>query len=309
MKGAALRGAAMLKLLTLLVRMSYAASEREYNPSSGDEWAGSSQDDNDNSLSFGTAFFNSWSLIIATELGDKTFFIAAIMCLKFQRLPVFAGALLALVLMTLLSAFVGVVLPAILSRKYTHFIAAILFFYFGIKLLHDGSKMRPGVVSEELAEVEEELGDGKKDDVGMSMTSLESNKLSPSDRKDLESCKSSDSLSSLSRQEIVPFEKVFTQSLTLTFLAEWGDRSQVGFFTLSVLPASPSFPFSSPLIAPNRSRFVVTNPLRLIGLSEDCHRCSRLAQAILRGGDRRVPGARNMHRVGLHRRQDASFEN
>ena len=36
-------------------------------------------------LSFGSAFFNSWSLIIATELGDKTFFIAAILCLRFSR--------------------------------------------------------------------------------------------------------------------------------------------------------------------------------------------------------------------------------
>ena len=147
-------------------------------------------------LSFGSALFNSWSLIIATELGDKTFFIAAILCLKvsylvdivltrragvslvfygysnsslspppkFGRVPVFLGALSALIIMTALSAVMGVVLPAIMSRKYTHFLASLLFFYFGLKLLYESREMVPGVVSDELAEVEEELNSGKKDD-------------------------------------------------------------------------------------------------------------------------------------------------
>jgi putative Ca2+/H+ antiporter (TMEM165/GDT1 family) len=66
--------------------------------------------------------------------------------------------------MTGLSAVMGVVLPAIMSRKYTHFLASLLFFYFGLKLLYDSREMVPGVVSDELAEVEEELNSGKKDD-------------------------------------------------------------------------------------------------------------------------------------------------
>lgn len=173
-------------------------------------------------LSFGSALFNSWSLIIATELGDKTFFIAAILCLKFGRVPVFLGALSALIIMTALSAVMGVVLPAIMSRKYTHFLASLLFFYFGLKLLYESREMVPGVVSDELAEVEEELNSGKKDD---SDSKEETQGLtSPSVVAD-------GSAPSISAE--IPFEKIFTQSLTLTFLAEWGDRSQIATVALA----------------------------------------------------------------------------
>lgn len=43
------------------------------------------------------------SVIIVSELGDKTFFIAAIMAMRYNRLTVLAGAMLALGLMTCLS--------------------------------------------------------------------------------------------------------------------------------------------------------------------------------------------------------------
>lgn len=54
-------------------------------------------------LGFVHAFLASMSVIIVSELGDKTFFIAAIMAMRHPRLTVFAGALLALGLMTVLS--------------------------------------------------------------------------------------------------------------------------------------------------------------------------------------------------------------
>lgn len=48
-------------------------------------------------------FIASLSMIIVSELGDKTFFIAAIMAMRHSRIVVLAGALGALVFMTLLS--------------------------------------------------------------------------------------------------------------------------------------------------------------------------------------------------------------
>ncbi len=45
-------------------------------------------------------FFSSLFMIIITELGDKTFFIAAIMAMRYARLIVFCGAILALAVMT-----------------------------------------------------------------------------------------------------------------------------------------------------------------------------------------------------------------
>lgn len=54
-------------------------------------------------LGFLHAFVASISVIIVSELGDKTFFIAAIMAMRYNRLVVLAGAMLALGVMTCLS--------------------------------------------------------------------------------------------------------------------------------------------------------------------------------------------------------------
>lgn len=55
------------------------------------------------SLGFVHAFVASLSMIIVSELGDKTFFIAAIMAMRHSRITVFAGAISALAVMTILS--------------------------------------------------------------------------------------------------------------------------------------------------------------------------------------------------------------
>lgn len=55
------------------------------------------------SVGFFHAFIASFSVIIVSELGDKTFFIAAIMAMRHPRVTVFAGAIAALAAMTVLS--------------------------------------------------------------------------------------------------------------------------------------------------------------------------------------------------------------
>lgn len=54
-------------------------------------------------VGFMHAFIASISVIVVSELGDKTFFIAAIMAMRHPRLIVFVGAITALALMTVLS--------------------------------------------------------------------------------------------------------------------------------------------------------------------------------------------------------------
>ena len=49
------------------------------------------------------AFVASLSVIIVSELGDKTFFIAAIMAMRHSRIVVFGGAIAALFVMTVMS--------------------------------------------------------------------------------------------------------------------------------------------------------------------------------------------------------------
>eukprot|EP00540_Astrosyne_radiata_P022763 CAMPEP_0116857136 /NCGR_PEP_ID=MMETSP0418-20121206/20357_1 /TAXON_ID=1158023 /ORGANISM="Astrosyne radiata, Strain 13vi08-1A" /LENGTH=299 /DNA_ID=CAMNT_0004490729 /DNA_START=137 /DNA_END=1036 /DNA_ORIENTATION=- len=158
---------------------------------------------------FWKGFSSGVAMIIATEIGDKTFFIAAVMSMRHDRSAVFGGAIVALVIMTILSSVMGLVLPQFLPRQYTHFFGGVLFLYFGIKLILESRKMEANRVSEELEEVEEELLHTKKED-------------------DEEQA-----------QEVVAAKKsmnwyqVFLQSLTLTFFAEWGDRSQIATIALA----------------------------------------------------------------------------
>ena len=63
---------------------------------------------------FGEAFMASIGVIFGTELGDKTFFIAAIMSMRPPRFTVWFGAVGALAAMTVLSTIVGHVAPMLL---------------------------------------------------------------------------------------------------------------------------------------------------------------------------------------------------
>lgn len=54
-------------------------------------------------LGFVQAFLKTLSVIFVSEIGDKTFFIAAIMAMKHPRVMVFLGAMSALAFMTVIS--------------------------------------------------------------------------------------------------------------------------------------------------------------------------------------------------------------
>ena len=163
---------------------------------------------------FWKAFTSSFAMILATEVGDKTFFIAAILSMKHSRSAVFSGAIGALIVMTILSTAMGLVLPTFIPRKYTHWLGGTLFMYFGIKLLYESRGMDAAKTSEELEEVEEELGgsSNKKEDV-------EEGRVT---RK-----QSSTGTTALS------WYQVTLQAFTLTFIAEWGDRSQIATIALA----------------------------------------------------------------------------
>jgi putative Ca2+/H+ antiporter (TMEM165/GDT1 family) len=163
-----------------------------------------------NNGGFMKGFTSGVAMILATEIGDKTFFIAAVLSMRQQRSAVFLGAVLSLYVMTVLSSVMGLVLPQLMPVKYTHILGGLLFLYFGFKLLFDAKGMDSSQVSEELEEVEEELLHPKKDERDEESQAL---KTSNSIRKG--------------------FSEIAIQSFTLTFLAEWGDRSQIATIALS----------------------------------------------------------------------------
>jgi len=79
-----------------------------------------------------------FAMIIFSEIGDKTFLIAAILAMRHPRAVVFAGAFGSLAVMSILSAALGHVLPALIPKAWTQFSAALLFFVFGAKMFVPG---------------------------------------------------------------------------------------------------------------------------------------------------------------------------
>ena len=88
------------------------------------------------------SFLQALSLIFVSELGDKTFFIAALLAARASKLLTFAGCAGALAVMTVLSVAIGQIfhaVPASFTRglPLDDYVAIISFLYFGVKSLLD----------------------------------------------------------------------------------------------------------------------------------------------------------------------------
>lgn len=154
---------------------------------------------------------------MASEIGDKTFFIAAVMAMRNPRMTVFAGAMAALAFMTVLSAALGYAAPNLISKVYTHYAAVALFFFFGLKTLYDAFFKKDEGEESELEQVEHELSDINK------------SRSNGKDLKDMDKKKANMLVALLG----MVFSQIFLKSFTLTFLAEWGDRSQIATIGLA----------------------------------------------------------------------------
>lgn len=163
-------------------------------------------------------FIETVSVIIVTELGDKTWFIAAIMAMKYPRAVVFTGAMSALIIMTVLSALLGYA-TTVIPRTYTFYASAILFAVFGIKMLKEGWYMSEDEAQEEMEEVTADLKKREEDQ-----------QTAKPQQQDVEG----GGLGRKVRRRIFPcISYIFFEALSLTFLAEWGDRSQLATIVLA----------------------------------------------------------------------------
>jgi len=158
------------------------------------------------------AFVASLSVIIVSELGDKTFFIAAIMAMRHPRMTVFLAAVSALAFMTLMSAVLGYA-TTVIPHWFTHYASAALFLIFGLKMLKEGYDMSPDEGQEEYEEVQADL---RKKDEELERSDPETGIVRTPQRRLLYSFAS----------------RIFIQAFTMTFLAEWGDRSQIATIIL-----------------------------------------------------------------------------
>ena len=212
------------------------------------------------------AAFLSFTMIIMSEIGDKTFLIACLMAMRHSRLLVFSAALSALFAMTVLSAIFGHAVPHIFSERLTHAAAALLFLVFGLKLLRDGWRMDPADgVGDEMKEVEQELAEkehsmqrgagGSRRRSHVSAYALEAGirvgrgrngggsggsvphaatpSPSPSPSRRRGAAAAASLLAGAQNLAALLLSPAWVQTFVMTFLGEWGDRSQIATIAMA----------------------------------------------------------------------------
>lgn len=151
------------------------------------------------------AFTAGLLLITISELGDKTFFIAVILAMRHSQRLVFAGVVAALAAMTILSVMLGQIV-SLLPERYIHFGEIALFLGFGLKLLYDASRMPAKSQNTGAKEAEAVVAEQCEGDT----MALSAKVLSQS-----------------------PAFAILSQAFAMTFLAEWGDRTQISTIALA----------------------------------------------------------------------------
>jgi putative Ca2+/H+ antiporter (TMEM165/GDT1 family) len=151
-----------------------------------------------------TAFTAGLLLITVSELGDKTFFIAAILAMRHSRRLVLIGATAALAAMTIISVVAGQAV-SFLPKLYIHYAEIVLFIGFGIKLLYDANRMPASSCDTEVLEEAKEAVEQAEKQLPKKKTPL----------------------------------SIILEAFVLTFMAEWGDRTQ--FATIALAASNNPF--------------------------------------------------------------------
>ncbi len=144
-----------------------------------------------------TGFTAALLLITLSEIGDKTFFIGMILATRHPRRWVFLGVTSALFLMTVLSVAIGQV-ATLFPPVVVNGLTVALFLGFGLKLLYDALRMK-GAESLEDEQVEALEAVEKREQAAAVHTN----------------------------------RAVVIEAFALTFVAEWGDRTQLATIALA----------------------------------------------------------------------------
>ncbi|KAL9255444.1 PAM71-homolog, chloroplastic-like protein [Drosera capensis] len=155
-----------------------------------------------------SGFTAAFSLIFVSEIGDKTFFIAALLAMQYEKALVLLGSMGALSLMTILSVMLGRIFHSVPTQFQTtlpigEYAAVALLVLFGLKSIKDAW---------ELPSDTEKTGDnGPELDEYAQAEELVKEKVS--------------------KRLTNPLE-ILWKSFSLVFFAEWGDRSMLATIAL-----------------------------------------------------------------------------
>lgn len=149
-----------------------------------------------------SGFSAAFALIFVSEIGDKTFFIAALLAMRHSRVLVLLGATGALSLMTVISVIIGRIFQTVPAQLQTtlpigEYAAVALLIWFGLRSVKAAwdTPDTPDTDEGELAEAQEFL---EKSETKKVATPLE----------------------------------IVSEAFSLVFVAEWGDRSMLATVAL-----------------------------------------------------------------------------
>ena len=177
-----------------------------------------------------------------SELGDKTFLTSAILAMRHSPVVVFWGSWSAMICMSIMSAMMGAVLPALLSHHMSLIIATVLFLGFGVAMLWHAFFMSGDEINREWEEAdgeiraeEEEHELGQLESDGALPTPVSSNPYPAKAPPRLEPGTTTAprrSMAEFLREGTrnlcgLCFSPVYSQAFLLSFIGEWGDRSQI----------------------------------------------------------------------------------
>ncbi|GLU08754.1 hypothetical protein SLE2022_256450 [Rubroshorea leprosula] len=165
-----------------------------------------------------------FTLIFVSEIGDKTFFIAALLAMQYEKGLVLLGSMAALSLMTILSVVIGRIFRSVPAQFQTtlpigEYVAIALLVFFGLKSIKDAWDLPPTT-----------------------------NKKGDKSSHELDEFVEAEELvkEKVSKRLSNPFE-IVGKSFSLTFFAEWGDRSMLA--TIALAAAQSAWGVASGAIA------------------------------------------------------------
>ena len=91
-----------------------------------------SKKEEDSKCGLASPFMSGFSVILISEMGDKTQIAAGLFATKFNPILVFCGVISSLVILSLMAVYLGKYMVARLDKKIISYIAGILFLVIGI---------------------------------------------------------------------------------------------------------------------------------------------------------------------------------
>ncbi|CAN8324309.1 unnamed protein product [Cochlearia groenlandica] len=156
-----------------------------------------------------SGFTAAFSLIFVSEIGDKTFFIAALLAMQYEKTLVLLGSMGALSLMTILSVIIGKIFQSVPAQFQTtlpigEYAAIALLMFFGLKSIKDAW---------DLPQAEPKNGEESGKELG-------------------EYTEAEELVKEQAPKKLTNPLEILWKSFSLVFFAEWGDRSMLATVAL-----------------------------------------------------------------------------